>query len=226
VCCLALRCLRLHLLASGSLLAAWFEARVSGGEGNRCRLRVCIYVHILWHQHTRVDAHIDSRGQVTAEACRRHHTATPHGLSAGRHSTQTTEAYWARVRNDKLMADGEICLLPPRDTSPSPQHHQDNSARGHSHQRPAAHYRLHSTHPPAHGSLSRPHHTTRDARTIRTSKTSHSTQSQSLSLRVSICTYMYMRLIFVYLYIQSINQRSSQSHTRAKEKPHPSIYIL
>jgi len=50
-------------------------------------VRMCIYVNIRRHQHTRVHAHTGPQHQPEL---RRVADATPHGLSAGRHSTQTT----------------------------------------------------------------------------------------------------------------------------------------
>ena len=49
---------------------------------------VCMYAKIRRHQHTRVHARTQARG-ATPEL-RRVTDTTSHGLSAGRHSTQTT----------------------------------------------------------------------------------------------------------------------------------------
>jgi len=52
------------------------------------KMYLCMYVKIRRHQHTRVHAHTQARG-ATPELWRVADT-TSHGLSAGRHSTQTT----------------------------------------------------------------------------------------------------------------------------------------
>jgi len=49
-----------------------------------------MYVKIRWHQHTRVHAHTGPRGAKPEPELWRVTDTTSHGLSAGRHSTQTT----------------------------------------------------------------------------------------------------------------------------------------
>jgi len=75
-----------HYITALSRLSILDEsAHVAYSSSNKY---VCTYVKIRRHQHTRVHAHTGPR-RHTPEL-RRVTDTTSHGLSAGRHSTQTT----------------------------------------------------------------------------------------------------------------------------------------